>query len=182
MISADAVEAAEREFKVGVKRLVISALENPLFQERLRLARARTDFPGPDALTVAMDMEDFMTGIATEMIKLLNIPLPKGIHDELTAEGYVAFTTVDAMFNARLQRFPYREAWHKEGRPRGQAWGQPPSQIWAVRRTPGGGTPGVGTDSSLTCLRLCVVGCRCSCGTSLYYTRIKGSPFSVENH
>ena len=81
MISADAVEAAEREFKVGVKRLVISALENPLFQERLRLARARTDFPGPDALTVAMDMEDFMTGIATEMIKLLNIPLvPKGKH------------------------------------------------------------------------------------------------------
>ena len=102
--SADAVEAAERAFTIGVKRLVIAALENQLFQERLRLARARTDFPGPDALTVAMDMEDFMTGISTEMIKLLNIPLPKGIHDELTAEGYIAFTTVDALFNARLQR------------------------------------------------------------------------------
>ena len=104
LISADAVEAAEREFKVGVKRLVIAPLENPLFQERLRLARARKDFPGLDALTVATDMEDFMTGIATEMIKLLNLPLPKGIHDELTAEGFAAFTTVDALFNARLQR------------------------------------------------------------------------------
>ena len=71
LVSADAVESAERAFTMGVKRLVIAALENQLFQERLREARARSDFPGPDALTVAMDMGDFMTGISTEMIKLL---------------------------------------------------------------------------------------------------------------
>ena len=46
LISADAVEAAERDFKVGVKRLVILSLENPLFQKRLRLAHT------PPALTV----------------------------------------------------------------------------------------------------------------------------------
>ena len=51
-----------------------------------------------------MDMEDFMTGIGTEMIKLINIPLPKGIHDDLSSEGFKAFTTVDALCNARLQR------------------------------------------------------------------------------
>ena len=50
-----------------------------------------------------MDMEDFMTGIGTEMIKLINIPLPKGIHDDLSSEGFKAFTTVDALCNARLQ-------------------------------------------------------------------------------
>ena len=104
LVSADAVESAERAFTMGVKRLVIAALENQLFQERLRDAKARLDFPGPDALTVAMDMGDFMSGISTEMIKVLNIPLPKGIHGELSPEGSAAFTTVDALFNARLQR------------------------------------------------------------------------------
>ena len=51
-----------------------------------------------------MTLDDSMTGYGTEITKLINLPLPKGICDDLTPEGFIAFTTVDALFNARTQR------------------------------------------------------------------------------
>ena len=104
LVNIDAQEQAERESKVGIKRVVYKSLESAIVQDRLRTASEWADFPGPEALAVAMDLGTFRGGPGTEVIKLINLPLPKGMASDLTPAGAKAYHVVDQLHNARCQR------------------------------------------------------------------------------
>ena len=90
--------------RVGIKRVVYKSLESAVVQDRLQAASAWSDYPGPEALAVAMDLGNFRVGHGTEVIKLINLPLPKGMASDLTPAGAKAYHVVDQLHNARCQR------------------------------------------------------------------------------
>ena len=51
-----------------------------------------------------MVLGNFRGGVGTEVIKMLNLPVPKGMIGDLTAEGYLAYQIVGALYSARCQR------------------------------------------------------------------------------
>ena len=51
-----------------------------------------------------MDLGNFRGGPGTEVIKLINLPLPKGMANDLTSAAAKAYHVVDQLRNARSER------------------------------------------------------------------------------